>query len=267
LSGSATIVQGQSTTIQATLAGVGPWQVTWSDTVGTTSTPVTVTYYSSPATRVVQPAVSTTYSLTAQSTAGGCPMAIGSPIAVTVTPPAPLNLTATATAPTQVAVSWTALGTTDRFDVYRDNAFIGSNTGSPYFDNGVAANPSHLYYVVAATNSVTSSASNIDLATTVIFAQDPLVTGVTEIAANHIVQLRTAVNAVRAKAGLAASTFTDSVLTGVEPKPAHINELRAGLDAARAVLGLPPVPYLHQPITTGDAIEAAHVMELRGGVQ
>src|SRR5204863_2473970 len=62
-SGSATICNGSSTTIQATLTGTGPWNVTWSD--GTVQTGVT----SSPATRNVRPLSTTTYSVTALSDA------------------------------------------------------------------------------------------------------------------------------------------------------------------------------------------------------
>src|SRR6185369_4985768 len=54
-SGSATICNGSSTTIQATLTGTGPWDVTWSD--GVTQNGVAA----SPATRSVSPSSTTTY--------------------------------------------------------------------------------------------------------------------------------------------------------------------------------------------------------------
>src|SRR4029077_20502480 len=61
VSGNATICVGSSTTISAVLSGSGPWSVTWSD--GVVQSGVLV----SPATRVVSPAVTTTYTVTAVS--------------------------------------------------------------------------------------------------------------------------------------------------------------------------------------------------------
>ena len=57
VSGSATICAGSSATIQASLTGTGPWRVTWSDGVTQNNVP------SSPVTRNVSPAVTTTYTI------------------------------------------------------------------------------------------------------------------------------------------------------------------------------------------------------------
>ena len=66
VSGTASICNGGSTTIQAALTGTGPWNVTWSDSV--TQTGVAA----SPATRSVSPASTTTYTVTEVSDATGC---------------------------------------------------------------------------------------------------------------------------------------------------------------------------------------------------
>ncbi len=66
VSGSATICAGGSTTIQAALTGTGPWNLTWSD--GFVQNGVTT----SPATRVVSPASTTTYTVTLVGS-GTCP--------------------------------------------------------------------------------------------------------------------------------------------------------------------------------------------------
>jgi hypothetical protein len=58
VSGGATICNGGSTTISAALAGTGPWNVTWSD--GTNQNGVVT----SPATRLVSPSATTTYTVT-----------------------------------------------------------------------------------------------------------------------------------------------------------------------------------------------------------
>jgi hypothetical protein len=59
VSGNALICAGGSRTISAVLTGTGPWNVTWSDGV------IQSGVASSPATRVVTPAVTTTYTVTA----------------------------------------------------------------------------------------------------------------------------------------------------------------------------------------------------------
>ena len=63
VSGTATICNGDATTIQAILNGTGPWNLTWSD--GTNQNGVA----SSPATRSVSPSATTTYTVTALSDA------------------------------------------------------------------------------------------------------------------------------------------------------------------------------------------------------
>jgi hypothetical protein len=135
-------------------------------------------------------------------------------------------------------------------------------------DSGRSANTAYLYKV-RAVNGGESPDSNIDLATTVIFTDDPLVAGTTAIQATHITQLRTAVNAVRTLASLGAGTYTDPTITaGVTPvKAAHVNDLRSALDAARAVLLLPALSY-SETITAGvTPVKVVHLTELRNGVK
>ena len=88
--------------------------------------------------------------------------------------------------------------------------------------------------------------------------------GVTVIKAVHITEFRTAVNQARARAGLAAATWTDAALQGVAIKAMHIVELRARLDEARVVLGLPSASYTDPTLTVGvTTVKAVHVQELR----
>ena len=60
VSGDATICAGNSATITASVTGVGPWQLTWSDGFAQTAT-------TSPANRVVSPFLTTTYAVTSIS--------------------------------------------------------------------------------------------------------------------------------------------------------------------------------------------------------
>ena len=81
------------------------------------------------------------------------------------TPPsAPTGLTATAVSPSQINLSWTAstdnVGVAD-YRVYRGGAQIGTTAGTTYQDNGLAADTTYGYYVIArdAANNLSSASS------------------------------------------------------------------------------------------------------------
>ncbi len=84
---------------------------------------------------------------------------------------------------------------------------------------------------------------------------------------SHVTEVRTAVNAVRALAGLAAASFADTNLTGVVWRAVHIEELRNALTPARVQLGLPAVSYTDPGSLAGLLFKAAYITDLRGGVQ
>jgi RHS repeat-associated protein len=96
-----------------------------------------------------------------------------------------------------------------------------------------------------------------------VFTDDPLVAGVTAIKAVHVQELRDAVNQARARAALAAATWTDSSLQGVAIKAVHIVELRARLAEARSALGLSAASYTDPSLSAGAVVKAVHVQELR----
>ncbi|HEX3069491.1 MAG TPA: hypothetical protein VHX14_13050, partial [Thermoanaerobaculia bacterium] len=125
----------------------------------------------------------------------------------------------------------------------------------------------YLYQVRAADASTLGSPSSVDLATTILFTDDPMSAGSTIIKAVHITELRTAVNAVRAAAGLSPTTFTDASLSGTRPKALHVTELRSALDAARAAIGLSALVYTDPGLAAGGIVKAAHYRELRAGVK
>lgn len=110
-----------------------------------------------------------------------------------------------------------------------------------------------------------SSSSTADLATTVIFLDSPLTPGIF-VKAVHLSQLRTAVNAVRMLAGLAAVNYTDAATAGTAIRAAHVTELRSTLDAARGTLGLSTSGYTDATLT-GVAVKGAHFQELRNRIQ
>jgi uncharacterized repeat protein (TIGR01451 family) len=185
----------------------------------------------------------------------------------------PQNLVATAANASQVTLSWNFVGYATSYEVYRSwnngpFTYLGATSTNGYIDGAVLPNKTYLYRVRAREGSAITSFGNIDMATTMMFADDPVEAGVTKMRALHINELRNAVNAVRAAAGLAPWSFTDSPLAaGMAVRPVHFMEMRSALDEARALLGLISLGYGEATIPAGSTIKAAHVRELRAGVK
>jgi hypothetical protein len=102
------------------------------------------------------------------------------------------------------------------------------------------------------------------------FSDDPLVAGVTPIRAVHIVELRQAIDQVRAVAGLRASVWTDATLTAgvTSARGVHVVELRVRLDEALTRLGYGTSAYTDAASTPGSVvIRAVHLIELRTRVR
>ncbi len=157
------------------------------------------------------------------------------------------------------------------YEIYRSSLHSTfssyATTASPsYSDNGVSANTTYLYEV-RALGSGTSAFSAVDAATTIVFTDTSLSSAV-NIKTTHINELRTAVNAMRAAAGLSAATFTDTLSSSTLIKAIHVTELRNALDAARSAIGLSAISYTDPTIVAGTTnAKAAHVTELRAGTQ
>jgi hypothetical protein len=135
-------------------------------------------------------------------------------------------------------------------------------------DNTAAASTVYRYKVRAVDNASTPSAdSNIDLATTVIFTDDPIVAGATPVKALHWSEVLSAVNLVRGAAGLAPATFADTPAPGGAIKALHATQLRTAIDPARSILGVPAIVYSNPQPVAGSAVRAAHLRELRDGVK
>ena len=121
-----------------------------------------------------------------------------------------------------------------------------------------------------AVNGGESGDSNIDLATTVIFTDDPLVASTTLVKAAHVTELRTAVNArCRTLASLGAGSYTDPSITATvtNVKAAHINDLRTAIDAARTALSLSALSYGETVTASTTTVKTSHITELRNGVK
>ncbi len=190
--------------------------------------------------------------------------------------PPPVNLVATAVAatPPSVNLSWTAVAGAASYEVQRSaNAIayvtVGTPAGNAFTDSSAVADSSFLYRVAARdAGAITGPYGAPDLATTVIFTDEPLIAGSTAVKTLHMNQLRTAVNAMRTLARLGTATFTDSIGPLVQVRKIHIDELRTNLDASRAALGLLALSYTDPSVTAASTtIKAAHFGELRNGVK
>jgi uncharacterized repeat protein (TIGR01451 family) len=190
-----------------------------------------------------------------------------------VTLAAPASMTATAVSTSEVDLSWTAVQNAVAYDVFRASggsgySLIGSSTTITYPDLQVSAGTSYVYQVRAIDGSGSAGPpSNVDLATTIFFSDDPLIPQVTTIRAAHLSELRVAVQSVLTCAGSGTGTFTSVPSPGALIEARDINDLRMNLDAARSVLGLPALLYSDPTINAGDTVKAAHVQELRAGVK
>jgi hypothetical protein len=185
---------------------------------------------------------------------------------------APSNLVATAVSTTTVNVTWDAVPGATGYQLFRDQATNGftlaTTTGTTsYSDSGRTANMTYLYKVTAINpDTSVGPPSNVDLATTIMFTDTPLVPGSTLIKAVHLAQLQTAAIAVR----VAGGTFGDFLTprsAGDPVRASDVTAVRTMLDAARVAIDFPPIAYTDPIIEAGVRIRAAHVTQLRSGVQ
>jgi hypothetical protein len=98
-----------------------------------------------------------------------------------------------------------------------------------------------------------------------VFIDDTLTSGVTKTQAQHTIELRQAVDALRVVAGLQPAAWTDAPLTPSSSiiKAAHIQELRTYLDDAATRLGYSTSPYTDPNLSAGSVIKRIHIEELR----
>lgn len=176
---------------------------------------------------------------------------------------------------TGVELSWSASAGATVYEVQRSSGIddpyvtvLTPSTAGTYTDN-VPGSGVFLYRVRASNSTGTSRFTSPDLATTLMFSDDPLSAGQTPVRAVHIIELRSAISMVRAAAGLTAYPWTD---TSIQPgltlvKSAHVSELRLALDAARLTLGLTAAAYQDAVLSSSVMVRAVHVSELRERVK
>jgi len=200
-----------------------------------------------------------------QSVAGNGILSIGSK----TTPAA--NLVATAASTTSINLTWNAVAGAASYNILRKSqgsAYLPLTTSSvnSFTDTNLTAGTTYVYKVQAVVDDVGGPASNPDLATTILFTDDPSLSGSTRIKAIHVVESRSAVNAVRVAAGLPEFTFTDTPGPAVFVKGLHIKQLRDKLNEALAALTMPGIT-LTNTIADGTPVRALDVNEIRNATK
>ncbi|MEK6325298.1 MAG: fibronectin type III domain-containing protein [Acidobacteriota bacterium] len=173
-------------------------------------------------------------SVTASGTTGG---------GTSLNPPS--NLIVTFATSNSISLSWTASPGADHYQIERRSAgnpafqAIGTSTSPSYTDSTVTAGAAYVYRVRAAdAQNNLSGSSNARLGIAIASTDPTLVSGVTIVKAAHVTELRQAVNATQALAGLSQASWTDAVLLGVQIKAVHVEELRTKLTEAIQALSL-----------------------------
>ena len=269
-----TCAAGQTASVQPCATGTSPvsrtctyaWQIT-GGTINGSTTGTSISFTPNAANVTVTATLTNTNLMTmtvSKSATASCGAVV-----------APANVVATATSGTNVAVNWTASAGATSYKVYRKaagGAFV--QVGTPVtnsFSDTVPTGAAYLYKVTAVNGGSESSDSNSDFATAFSFTDPSLVALSTQIKAAHVSELRTAVAALRALAGLTVASYTDPSLTvGVTTcKRAHITELRSALDAARTALGGAAGSYTTDGTITAAStpMRTAHINELRNALQ
>jgi pimeloyl-ACP methyl ester carboxylesterase len=184
----------------------------------------------------------------------------------------PAGLRAIATDTSHVSLSWIPVDGAHHYEVTRSTAggapaTIASPAGPAFTDTqGILAGTTYVYRVRSiATSGQTTAYSAADIATTIVFTDDPLIARSTRIKAVHLTQLRSAVNAVRAAAGLSSFPFTDASPAAARIRALHVQELRNALDAARSAIGLPALSYANA-VAPPSPVRGADFAEIRNGV-
>ena len=111
------------------------------------------------------------------------------------------------------------------------------------------------------------ASSGVGTAVAQSFTDEPIVPGVTPIKAVHFTELRARIDAVRALVGLPEYAWTEALTPGFTPiRRAHLIEMRAALNEAYSSARQPRPPYTEPAVEAGTPVRAAHITELRSAV-
>ncbi|HET7435661.1 MAG TPA: M12 family metallo-peptidase [Thermoanaerobaculia bacterium] len=212
-----------------------------------------------------------TLTVVATNTNTGCGVSDSKTVSVTsaTAPAAPANLVATTNGATSIVVAWSSVSGATSYELYRSTggaySYLATTTNPLYTDNAAATNTAYRYYARALNGTTPGPFSPSDFAVAIAFTDASLVN--VHAKAQHINELRTGANALRALAGLGAYSFTGTITSGTQITTTHITQLRTAIDQARtAIGGVGLVGY--ETLTAGSTkIKAQHILDLRVGLQ
>jgi len=181
-----------------------------------------------------------------------------------------------ATNPFAIDLSWTPAVNVlvDHYTINRGStssnvtATANTTTGTTFTDSSLPSAINTWVYSVTASSTSSpplTATSNLDYATTVQFHDVPVTTS-TAIQAQHVTELRQAIDSILVAGGHSAATWTDSSLSGVAVKAQHISEMRSNLVTAVASFSFTLAPYTYS-MFSGQTIHAADINELRNNVK
>jgi hypothetical protein len=82
----------------------------------------------------------------------------------------------------------------------------------------------------------------------------------------HITELRAAINSARTMAGLPSYTFTAGPVVGSPLRASYITEMRTALKAVYTAMNLPQPVFTDATLTNSTVVKAVHMQQLRDAV-
>lgn len=191
---------------------------------------------------------------------------------------APANLTVTSASNTAVSLSWNAVAGAASYQIERSDTMSGpfrtvgkDIAGTTFTDSSVTTPNAYVYRaraieIVFQTGEVVNSPpSNMAVGTAISFqfSQVSELQGKT-ITAQQFYDLRTAINSIRKVAHLPAIQWSPSILNGQFARTTHVQDLRAKLNEALAVLQIPVLSFQDPALSIGTTvIKAVHLEQLQ----
>jgi hypothetical protein len=178
---------------------------------------------------------------------------------------APTALSAIATSTTSVTMTWTGVAAATQYEIWRWNGVeflpIGTTPNLTFTDPGRTPDTAYVYRVHSMDDDANRSAPSLrNIATTMLFT-DTAITPGTRIEAVHVLELRKAINLVRAAAGLSATSFEGTVAPGQIVRSAHMSPLRSSLQSPCNLLSV-ATAFVTEGPTLGGAIRASLLQEI-----
>ncbi|HEX8619738.1 MAG TPA: hypothetical protein VF911_19305 [Thermoanaerobaculia bacterium] len=264
------ITRSETVTLNVTANEHGTATYQWYTVTGT-STLTAINGASSP-TLTVTPSSTTRYRVKVTNECGVISSTIATiTVANPPTPPSAVTASSNGVANT---ITWSASSSTVgilRYEIRRLNgvslSVIMPAALSVVHSNGVVTGSASLYRVRAVdANGVAGPWSVYDNTVTMVFTDFPLQVGST-IRGLHVAQLRQAIDALRAQAGLARGWPDYNALTGVM-YASHVIDMRNKLNEARTRLALSLVTFSRPTLVPEQAgVLANDLQELCNGVQ